>query len=67
MKQLELPLADPPEDLAPVIPFDHNLHETLVALMTTVIIAVYLQPKQGEMKDEQSSTSCEDHRRAPTT
>jgi len=62
VKQLELPLAGLPENLAPVIPFDRNLHETLVAFMAIVIIAVYLQPKQGEMKDEQSSTSCEDHR-----
>ncbi len=62
MKQLELPLADPPEDPAPVIPLDRNLHEALVALMTAVIIAAYLQPKPGEMKDEQSSSSCEDHR-----
>ena len=62
MKQLELPLAGPPENPAPVIPLDRNLHEALVALMTTVIIAAYPQPKPGGMKDEQSSSSCEDHR-----
>jgi hypothetical protein len=59
--QLELPIAGAQEDLAPVIPLNRNLHETLVALMTTAIIAAYLQPKPGEMKDEQSPTSYEDH------
>ena len=65
MTQLELPIAGAPEDLAPVIPLDRNLHEALVALMTTAIIAAYLQPKSGEVKDEQSPTSYKDHRRAP--
>lgn len=53
MKQLDLAILNPLEDVAVVVPLDPKVHEELLSFMTTAIVTAYIELEQVNKRDSE--------------